>query len=419
EYDWIYALYKQSPAVDGRINTAIGDLKLGFKYGVVDQAYAPNAADPDKPKPEELDHFGKLLDEDDGDLLPDQRRYVADAELPVGFLTAIAEKGRHDKDMSAAATFTDWSMFGFKDLGLLGFNIGARSYSDTRDGDRQTQALRVDVSREFQLGLPLTFTVTHASAQLTNWTLGWTNKNHLGVGVAVKDYPLSDALTLNASVKTERNPIKDDKWTEPGNWNPTFKDDNDPATEYRIFNRDTVSGSVKFQATEALSFNAGYTLERRDTTDDDERDASVSTTTVGADYTLRLGATAVTLGYGYEVRNAEGFFYNGSPKSTYSLGIQRELLGATLNASYKVVVGRGSDDKEKVNATDTVAQLDLTYPIADSFEFNLSGRWGQSVGNTPGSDDHEDYKYHSVKAGLGIKFQARGPHTGLAEQTPG
>ena len=407
-YDAIYALYQDNPAIDAKLNTTLGDLRLGFSYGLVDAAFAPQGTPKDKDDDDEkrqlLKQFGKLLDEDDGDLEPDQRKYVAEAELPLSFLTALAEKGRHDKKVSEPdSDYTDWFMFGFKDLDILGFNIGARAYNDTRDNDRSTQILRADVSRTFQLGVPLTFTGAYATAKLSGtWTdPSWDEATHLALGVAVNDYALSDALTLNASYKTEQNPIEDDDWTEPEKWMEPFEDDEEK--QHPIYNRDTASIGLKFQATQALSFHGGYTLERWDLNDDGDREVTVGTATLGADLTFNMAGADVTLGYGYEYRSMDGFpgLYRPSPKHTYSVGIKREILGATFDASYKVVTGRGTDDREKVNATDTIAQVNVTYPLAEALNFTLSAKWGQSSDNTP---DSNDYHYSSIKGGLSYEF---------------
>ncbi len=401
KYDWIYALYKEHPAIDGKISTTIGSVDVAFTYRSVDGAYAP--ADPNDPRPT-LPHLGKWLRTQDGDLLPDQRKYVVEASAPVWGLTALAEKGHHDKKLDGSQ-FTDWMMFGFKDLDLLGFKLGARAYNDTRDADRQTQALRVDLSRDFKLGLPFTFTVTHVNATLSNWTSpSWTNRSHLGIGVAVKDYALTEALTFSGSIKTEQNPIKDDEWTEPGNWNPEVASSKNDGASANVFNQDTASASLKFAATDNLALNAGFTLERVDTSGDGVRDASIRTTEFGADYTLDLGVADVTLGYGYQLRSVDGLTYASSPKTTWSIGIKRQLLGATVDATYKVVTGRGTDGKVKLNAVDTTASLSIKYPIADSFDFTLSGKWGQSSGNEAGDPDYKDYSYSSIQAGLGFTF---------------
>src|SRR5690606_37748912 len=164
-YDAIYARLNEDPAWDIDVKTAIGAIELGLNFREVPASFAP--ADPDDPKAEDLRHFGKLLDEDDGDLLWDQRRYVAYAEAPAWIATLLAKKGRHDKTL-AGTSWTDWTMFGFKGLDLLGFNVAARAYKDTRDNDRETQILRLAVSREFRLGLPFKFTATHANATVTN-----------------------------------------------------------------------------------------------------------------------------------------------------------------------------------------------------------------------------------------------------------
>src|SRR5690606_35735924 len=169
-YDAIYARLNEDPAWDIDVKTGIGGIDLGLNFREVPASFAP--ADPDDPKAEDLQHFGKLLDEDDGDLLWDQRRYVAYAEAPAWIATLLAEKGRHDKTL-AGDRWTDWTVFGFKDLDLLGFNVAARAYNDTRDNDRETHNLRLDVSREFRLGLPFKFTASHANAKVGTNLAAW------------------------------------------------------------------------------------------------------------------------------------------------------------------------------------------------------------------------------------------------------
>ncbi|HEY8495447.1 MAG TPA: S-layer homology domain-containing protein [Limnochordales bacterium] len=407
-YDAIYARFREDAAYDIDLKTGIGVIDLGLNFREVPASFAPS--NPTDPKAEDLKHFGKLLDEDDGDLLWDQRRYVARAEAPAWIATVLAEKGRHDKTL-AGDSWTDWTMFGFKDLDLLGFNVGARAYNDTRDNDRETQILRLDVSREFRLGLPFKFTVSHANAKVTNlaaWQAldelaDWNEdeQEHLAVGLAVEDYALTPAWTLSASVKTEKNPITDDEWTEPDSWKDKFEDDSD--NPYRKHYRDTASAAVKFAATDALTLSAGYTVERWDTVGDGERNVSVYTTDLGADYTLNVSGADVRLGYGYQLQNivGGGIVHTASPRHTYSIGVKRQLLGATWDAAYKVVMGRGTDGVGKVNAIDTMGSLNVTYPITEAAEFVLTGKWGSSLQNR---DTDDNYYYSSIQAGFGIKF---------------
>src|SRR5690606_13768761 len=248
-YDAIYARLNEDTARDIDVKTGIGGIELGLNFREVAASFGPHndPSEKDDRKPEELSHFGKLLDEDDGDLLWDERRYVAYAEAPAWIATLLAEKGRHDKTL-AGTSWTDWTMFGFKDLDLLGFNVAARAYNDTRDNDRETQILRLDVSREFRLGLPFKFTASHANAKVTNFDdwkdlnelAGWDadEQQHLSVGLAVEDYALTPAWTISASVKTEKNPIADDEWTEPNSWKATLEDD---SGESNMHYRDTAS----------------------------------------------------------------------------------------------------------------------------------------------------------------------------------
>src|SRR5690606_23806541 len=311
-YDAIYARLNEDTARDIDVKTGIGGIELGLNFREVAASFGPHndPSEKDDRKPEELSHFGKLLDEDDGDLLWDERRYVAYAEAPAWIATLLAEKGRHDKTL-AGTSWTDWTMFGFKDLDLLGFNVAARAYNDTRDNDRETQILRLDVSREFRLGLPFKFTASHANAKVTNLTEwqdldAWdaAEQQHLSVGLAVEDYALTPAWTISASVKTEKNPIADDEWTEPDRWKDKFEDDSD--NPYWKHHRDTASLAVKFAATDALTLSAGYTVERWDTVGDGERNVSVYTTDVGANYTLKVAGADVALGYGYQLQEIAG-----------------------------------------------------------------------------------------------------------------
>src|SRR5690606_33151793 len=308
----------------------------------------------------------------------------------------------------AGTSWTDWTMFGFKDLDLLGFNVAARAYNDTPDNDRETQILRLDVSREFRLGLPFKFTASHANAKVTNLTEwqdldAWdaAEQRHLSVGLAVEDYALTPAWTISASVKTEKNPIADDEWTEPDSWKDKFEDDSD--NPYWKQHRDTASLAVKFAATDALTLSAGYTVERWDTVGDGERNVSVYTTDVGANYTLKVAGADVALGYGYQLQEIAGgdIDHEASPRHTYSIGVKRQLLGATWDAAYKVVMGRGTDGVGKLDAIDTIGSLNVTYPITEAAEFVLNGKWGSSQQNQDGA---ENYSYSSIQAGFGIKF---------------
>lgn len=413
-YDLTYAFFKENPIVDAQVKTNFGDLAVGFQYKMVDDAFEwADPKDPNKPEREDLQHLGKLFKKYRDDVLPGQARWVADASLPVGILTVVAEKGRHDKKLDQSE-FTDWVKYGFRDLDVFGFQIGALGYNDSREADKRTQAYRVDVSREFQLGLPLKFTASYAAATINDaWVASGTvdqdhwahkTKTHFGVGVAVEDHQLTEALFLDARLKTEQNPIGRNKWTEPERWNALLKTDDD---EIPTFHRDVAGATVKFKATENFTLSAGYQLERLDTTDDKKRDTDVRTTTVGALWSLRLAETDVTLGYGYELQEISGpsIVFDASPKTTWSVGLKRELLGATVDALYKVVRGRGIDKwikyAGKVDAVDTIARVDVTYPIAEGMDFTLSGKWGESSGN---ADPDDNYSYASIRAGVGVKF---------------
>lgn len=400
DYDWLVARYKDHPAADGRVSGSIGNVDLNFTYGWVDEAFAP--ADPDEPKREELSHFGKLLRDEDDELEAGHGEYVLEAALPLGLLTAVYEKGRHD-DLTESE-FTDWHKAGFRDLDVLGFQIGALYYTDDREGDKETEAYRVDVSRGFTLGLPFTVRYSLAQGEYTDWA---EDRTHETIAVSVDEYALNDTVTVSAGYKTERNPIEDDEWTDPEKWDLTFEDDDDDesttADDIVIRNRDTWSGSVRFALSEALSLTADHVSENWDTDGDRDVDAGVSTTTVGADYSLTLGKSEITLGYGYQTRSVFGnVAYEGDPRTMYSVGVTRDVFGATLNAWYKVIKGRGEDHKDKAYALDTMASVSLTYPITESMDFTLSGRWADSTGN--GGGTYKDYYYASVKAGLGIEF---------------
>src|SRR5690606_37822090 len=137
--------------------------------------------------------------------------------------------------------------------------------------DRETQILRLDVSREFRLGLPFKFTASHANAKVTNFAAwkdldelaGWdaAEQQHLSVGLAVEDYALTPAWTFSARVKTEKNPIAYDECTVSDGWKATLAHD---SGESNMHYRDTASAAVKFAATDALTLIAGYKQERVD-----------------------------------------------------------------------------------------------------------------------------------------------------------
>src|SRR5690606_10686211 len=129
------------------------------------------------------------------------------------------------------------------------------------------------------------------------------------------------------------------------------------------------------------------TVERWDTVGDGERNVSVYTTDVGANYTLKVAGADVALGYGYQLQEIAGggIDHEASPRHTYSIGVKRQLLGATWDASYKLVTGRGEDESGKVKAVDQMAQLNVTYSLAESVDFTLNGKWGKSADNANAS----------------------------------
>lgn len=401
-YDWTYALFRDETAIEGHLSTALGSLELGFDYYAVDESFGADAAG----------SLGKELDYDDDGIEAGRTAYTLSAGLPFSFGKAVYEKGYDALLADPESDFTDYHLAGLEELNVLGFGLSGHFYVDQRDSDRKTQANRIEVSRTFELGLPVTFSFMQASANIEGWAghaddPGWTTRSARSIGVAVNDYALTETVTVNAGYKTETNPISD-SWTEPAQWISALTADD--SEKFEIDKRDTISASVSLAATEALTLKAGFERAQHQTTHASLGEVDVARTTVdlGADYTLSMYGADVTLGYAYQARTfSEPFAYDASPRSTYSVSVSRQLFGGTVDAAYKLIAGRGTDSKAKTEARDVVASLDYTYPFAEDFEFKLSGKWGSSTGNNEGAyvdGNYSDGYYASVKAGLGLKF---------------
>jgi len=386
-YDWTYAIYQDDTAIDGKLSTKIGAVDLGFNYYSVGAKFGQS------------DQLGKELSYKDDGIESDKTAYKLTASLPLSFGTAVYEKGYDAKKSDPAGEFVDSHLAGLKDVNVFGFELAGYYYTDERD-EGETTAYRFDVSRTVQLGLPLTFSVSQANISLRDWSsspFGDTAREYLGIGVALNDYALTETITLNAGYKTERNPIKGD-WKKADEW--LLKLEDDTAATFEVAKRDTASVGVALAATENLTLKAAYELAQHETA---RGDVARSKTDLGADYKFSLLGADVTLGYAYQIYEFDGadFVFNASPRTTYTVGISKSLFGGTVDAQYKLVTGRGSDGAGKVDARDMTASVNYTYPIADSMNFTLSGKWGSSQGNADAADD---YYYASVKAGVGLKF---------------
>lgn len=386
-YDWTYAMYKDDTAIDGSLSTAIGSVDLGFRYFSIGKDFGAGS------------QLGKSLTERDDQIVANRNRYTLTASLPLGFATAVYEKGYDAQRDNPAADFVDSHLAGVEDVNVLGFAIAGHFYTDERD-EGKTQAYRIEAGRTVQLGLPLTFTFTQANISLTDWgtsPFGDTQRAYQGIGVAVKDYALTDSITLNAGYKTERNPI-DGEWTAADEWLLQLKDDAN--TAFAVDKRDTASFGVTVAASDNLTLKASYELAKHETT---SGEVDRTTTDLGADYKFDFYGADVTLGYAYRIYEFDGagYVFNASPRKTYTVGITKSLFGGTIDAQYKLVTGRGNDGAGKVDAKDMMASLAYTYPIADSMDFTFSGKWGSSADNANSADD---YYYTIVKAGVGLKF---------------
>lgn len=397
-YDFTYATYGDDVAtvIDSSAEATLGKVDVGLTYRYIGDDY-DNAA-----------LLGRELDPDEGDLLPGNKEFVLSASMPVMIATALYENGYEatvdDSD------FTSWHLLGVEDADLFGFNLAAYLYGDKKDGNRETSANRFELSRTIKLGVPVTFNFTQAAIDLTGYVggSGQDEYTHRAFGVGVNDLALTDSVAVNAGFTRIDNPLDEDDydWTEVEAWDLYLEDDAN--NQHRVHYRDVMTAGLRFAATDALTLSGQYTLERNDLdgAPRDVSDLAQQTIDLGADYTLSLYGADVTLGYGYQIVKVDAanhvtFPFDDSPKSTFSVNVTRDVLGATMDASYKLVTGRGSDGPGKVSARDMMASLDFTYPVAEDMDFTLSGKWGQSKDNTPSADD---YYYASVKAGVGLKF---------------
>lgn len=409
-YDWTYALFRDAVGIDGTLAATMGKLELGFDYYSIDKAF--DAGNDDDDNDDKWQFARQFTLEDDGKEV-NRTAYTLDAKLPLSLATAVFEKGYDASLENPDGDFTDYVLAGLEDVSIFGFSLAGHYYADQRDNDRTTRASRIDVERTVEIGLPLKFNFTTASAELKDWDnpalgseqVSWTTRRYQSIGVGVEDYALTDTLTLNAGYKTETNPLAGD-WKEPTEWVLELKDDNDANEKFIVDRRDTVNTSVSLAATDALTLTVSYERALHQTTHDklDEVDVVKNTMELGADYKLTLYGADVTLGYAYQSQAYVGpdeFEHEASPRTTYSVSFSRALLGGTVDGSYKLVTGRGSDGAGKVDARDVMASLAYTYPIAEDFDFTLSGKWGSSANN---ADPDDDYYYASVKAGVGLKF---------------
>lgn len=387
-YDWTYASFADDVAIDGELSTTIGSIELGFDYHSVGDGFGNNT------------HLGKDLTYKDDHIVAGRTASTLSATMPLSIGKAVYERGRDADLADPDDDFTNHQLVGLEDVDFLGFDVAGYFYTDDRDHDRKTQGSRFDVSRTVQLGLPLKFSFTQANMNLTNWVdPAWPSRSYQAIGVSLDEYALNDALTLNAGYIQETRPLDvDGDWKDPEDWILELEDD--AAAKFVVETRNTLSASLSLAASESLTLSGGYALAQHTT---DNGDFTQGKTDLGADYTLSMYGADITLGYGYQVLSYSGAYddSDASPRTTYSVAVTRDVWGATMDASYKLVTGRGSDAQGKKDARDMMAAVDFTYPVADGMDFTLNGKWGSSSDNGNAADD---YYYASVKAGVGLKF---------------
>lgn len=393
DYDWTFAQFKDDMAIDGSLGTDIGDLSVGYTYRSIGDAFQRDGGD----------YFGKQYTWKDDNIEAGYKDSLLTLGLPLFGLDLEYNKG-YEADLDDTE-FTDWHKVGFTADDILGFGLSAHYYMDTHEPspDGAVQAYRVGIDRTVEIGVPLTFSFVHADMELENEQgvenpAGWDKKTHQAFGVAIDEHALADNVTVDAGYKLEQNPLGGD-WTNFEKWDVSISDDVQDPWGY-VAERSTLHAGAAIELAEGLTLSGGYERVDNDTSNEQ---VIVATTDVGAEYTFGLYAADVTLGYDLQnvTKTGDGFVYDASPRSTYSVGYVQPAWGGTFDAGYKLVIGRGSDGLEKLEARDTTAHLDYTYPVAEDMEFSFGGKWTNSADNGAGQDD---YHFSSVKAGFGLKF---------------
>lgn len=394
EYDWSFANFKDEMATDGSLSTDIGDLSVAYSYRSIGEAFQRDTTD--------RDYYGKRYTMKDDGIEAGRKDSLLTLGLPVFGLNLEYDKG-HEATLDEDE-FKDWHKIGFTAADIFGFGLSAHYYMDTHEPnpDGAAQAYRVGLDRTVDVGVPLTFSFVHADMALTN-AQGvenpalWEEKTHQAFGVAIEEHALADNVTVDAGYKLEKNPLGGD-WTDFAKWDVDIEDDQD--TKFFIGERTTLHAGAAVELLDGFTLSGGYERVDNDTHNDD---VLVNTTDLGAKYTFGMYDADVTLGYDWQkvTKNGPNFEHEDSPRSTYSVGYVQPAWGGTFDAGYKLVVGRGSDGLEKLEARDSTAHLDYTYPVAEDMEFSFGGKWTNSVDNGAGQDD---YYFSSVKAGFGVKF---------------
>ncbi|MDD4517227.1 MAG: S-layer homology domain-containing protein [Limnochordia bacterium] len=407
DYDLKYTVdsYKADSvtATDVKLGTNVGIIDIGFDYGNVAEGFAPKYAKDFKSK--------------DGDLLPDQRKYVLTASAPVFGAKLTQQVGRLDTsvtkghyELSNITTLKNVDVFGAelgyerrdittKDDGgesskienlldakrnILDFDLyGAyftRDFSTTDELDHSIGKL--SVSRKIApFDLPVVLDLDVANLK----ELGVDDRQHYQVALNIDKMPVGPGVSLDATYQWTTREIVDNKWTELDKWQE---------------NRKTVGGlrSV-IDAGDGLMFAAGY----RVTTTEDLLSSTVTdkvgTASIGLDYTGELLNAKV--GVGVEYGQSTDLLTNASlaPESKLSLTADRQLYGGSLSLAAKQSAGLDTKKSDRFSAR--TADMKYVYPIGNGFNISLSSNYAELCWDT---NVDEDYQVWEALATVGFSF---------------
>lgn len=384
-------------------------LALNFRYESIDEVWStanrmPLSEEVEKQDPDKAD---KVIDINKP-IFADQRLLKARADAPIGPLTAFAQLGTYESEMSANVS-DSFTQFGIYDLDLFGIDVEATqsNFLDEYDADKVLRDRRIRLSTTLEtadLGLQLhkqendQVPVTdpendqnHFLASLevpVEILIPWNLTAHYGISftadhnehtafkLAFEDYEVSSDIFLDAEISSENNVIEDGKWRKNANWTGE---------------NETVRGvGATWQVNDPFALSAGYKVANHTT------DGRTVTQDLGAEYVLGAFGGDLAFGYGYRVVHNEGVM-DGEPRNTIRAQFDRTVGDFTVQAKAKRVLGGTVD--EDGNDVDTTADLKLLYPVFTGADFLLDGKYVSSSGSKGPS-----YKASRVTAGLNFVF---------------
>lgn len=349
-------------ALDLNASTKLGNLGLKYTLGSVSKDWyvAPLYA-------------GKNLNAYHGDILPDQTKRTVRADMPLLGVKAYAEMVNNQTAVSTGA-FTNSTRLGFTELKLLGANVEAytktstdqvstvtnenygkagfsllgtnltgQTYNRSVNSTTDMSAVRIDGSRNVQVIFPLTVSGMYArNSQVAGFAA-------VKGSVALVGYKLSNNLTVDSSYSVTANEITQDAW---------------------------------------MRSNGDWT--RNDT----------RTLSAGMDYGFSLFNTALTFGYGYELKT-----YNGdvkTPLNKYTITAKRALYGADLSAKYVLTTGGWTGAGDGTYNDDTVSDFSLSYPVTSAASISVNAKY---INSAQAENSGENaYKGYVLNAGLSFSF---------------